>query len=118
MVYTNKVTWEILRTFDTSTITSASTYYKVGTPLIYPSFKLKMVNNSNILVTVSIDGVNDYDVCPATSFWLYDETQAQISTANAPSIPAGTQISVRYGGYTSTAGTGLVYLVSQYLIQV
>ena len=64
------------------------------------------------LVSGSIDGVNAYDVCPATSFWLYDETQAQISTANTPAIPAGTQISCQ----AASAGTGNIYLVSQYLV--
>jgi hypothetical protein len=92
---------------------SSSTYYLVGTALLNPSYKLKMVNNSNVLVTISIDGINDYDVCPANSFWLYDETQAQINTSSSPSIPKGTQISVK----SASAGTGLIYLVSQYLIQ-
>lgn len=109
---TNRITWEVLRSLDTSTMSSSTTYYNVGTPLLHPSFKLKMVNNSNVTVTVSIDGVNNYDVCPANSFWLYDETQAAISLANTPAIPQGTQISVK----TAAAGVGLIYLVSQYLI--
>jgi hypothetical protein len=112
MSTTGKLTWEVLRSLDTSTMSSSSTYYNVGTPLLYPSYKLKMVNNSNVLVTVSIDGVHDYDVCPAGSFWLYDETQAQINAGNAPAIPANTQISIK----AASAGVGLVYLVSQYLV--
>jgi hypothetical protein len=71
-----------------------------------------MVNNSNVLVTVSIDGINDYDVCPAGSFWLYDETQADF-TNFTPFIPEGTQITCK----SATAGVGLIYLVSQYLIK-
>lgn len=113
MSYTSRITWELLRSLDTSTMSSSSTYYTVGGPLLHPSYKLKMINNSNVLVTVSIDGANDYDVCPGGTFWLYDETQAQIATANAPAIPSGTQISVK----SATAGTGLIYLVSQYLVQ-
>jgi hypothetical protein len=73
-----------------------------------------MVNNSNVLVTVSIDNINDYDVCPAGSFWLYDESQAQMGSVNMPVLPAGTQISVN----TASAGIGLIYLVSQYLVQI
>lgn len=116
MSSTNRITWETLRTFDTSTIASASTYYNVGTALLFPSYKLKMVNNSNVLLTVSINGSSDVDVAPAGSFWLYDETQAQFPSATTPAIPAGTQISVRYSGFVATPGTGLVYLVSQYLV--
>lgn len=112
MTYTNRIGWEVLRVLDSSTMSSATTYYNVGGPLLYPSFKLKMVNQSTVLVTVSIDGVNDYDVCPGTSYWLYDETQAQFPAAQVPSIPAGTQISVK----SATTGTGLIYLVTQYLI--
>ncbi len=112
MSYTNRVTWELLRTLDTSTMSSSSTYYKVGTALLYSSYKLKMVNNSTVLVTISIDGVNDYDVLPATSAWIYDETQAMIATATTPAIPQGTQFFCK----SSAAGVGLVYLVSQYLV--
>ena len=113
MSYTNRVAWEALRSLNTASMVSAVTYYNIGTPLLFPSYKLKMVNNSNVLVTVSINGSSDIDVCPGNSFWLYDETQAQISTANAPAIPAGTQISVK----SAAAGIGLIYLVSQYLVQ-
>ena len=113
MSYTNKISWEILRTLDSSTMADPSTYYPVGTPLLFPSYKLKLVNTSTVTVTVSIDGVNDYDVCVAGGFWLYDETQPQIGSANAPAIPAGTQITVK----SATTGTGLIYLVSQFLIQ-
>jgi hypothetical protein len=113
MVYTSRITWEKLRSLDTSTMSSSSTYYTIGTPLVYPSFKLKIVNNSNVLVTISIDGANAYDVVPAGSFVLYDASQAQMSTANMPTIPAGTQFSAK----TATAGTGLLYLVTQYLVE-
>lgn len=111
MAFTNRVTWELLRSLDSSTMSSSSTYYTVGTALLYPSYKLKLVNNSTQLVTISIDGAHDYDVCPAGSFWLYDETQAVITTST-PAIPAGTQISCK----AAAAGTGLIYLVSQYLV--
>lgn len=113
MVSTNRIAWEVLRSVDSATLVTPATFFNVGTPLLNSSYKLKMVNNSNVLVTVSIDGINDYDVCPAGSFWLYDESQAQLSTSSLPSIPKGTQISVR----AAAAGTGLIYLVSQYLIQ-
>jgi len=94
-------------------MSSATTFYNVGTPLLFPSYKLKMVNNSNVLVVVSINGATPIDVCPETSFWLYDETQADFRQSNLPAIPAGTQISCQ----STAAGIGSVYLVSQYLIQ-
>jgi hypothetical protein len=114
MSYTNRITWEVLRALDSATMISSSTYYPVGGALENPSFKLKMVNNSSVDVSVSIDGINDHDFCPAGSFWLYDETQASISTATTPAIPAGTQIYVKSA---TGAGTGSIYLVTQYLVQ-
>lgn len=115
MAVTNRVTWETLRTFDTSTV-SDTTYHNVGTPLKFPSYKLKLVNNSNILLLVSINGgVSNIDVVPPNSYWLYDEMQAPFSTASQPAVPQGTQISVSAPG--GAAGVGLVYLVSQYVVQ-
>ena len=52
MGYTCNVDWEALRSLDTSTMSSSSTYYAVGGPLLHPSYKLKMVNNSNVLARI------------------------------------------------------------------
>lgn len=109
MAYTTRIAWEPLRSVDSATFTAA--YAPVGGPLTHPSYILKLVNNSTVLVTISIDGVTDVDVAPANSFWLYDEDEGN---TNHPGIPAGTQIYVKSS--TGAAGTGLVYLVSQYLV--
>ncbi len=111
MSYTQRIAWETLRTLDTSTMVSSSTFYAVGTPLAHPSYICKLVNNSNVLVTISIDGVNNVDVAPANSFWLYDEGKVGQSSA-IPSLPKGTQIYCK----SASAGTGNVYLVTQYII--
>ncbi len=52
------------------------------------------------------------DVAPASSFWLYDEGKVGLSSAY-PALPQGTQVMVK-----GSAGTGIVYLVSQYVIQL
>jgi len=109
MAYTQRLTWEPLRSIDSATLTGI--YVTLGTPLANPSYICKLVNNSTSLVTISIDGVNDIDVAPANSFWLYDESKGS-TLAASPSLPEGTQIYVK-----GSAGTGRIYLVSQYLIQ-
>jgi len=114
MVWTNRIQWETLRSIDTSTMTSASTWYPIETPLRFPSFKLKMVNKSNVVVLVSVDGINPHDVLPDLSAWIYDESQAQMSTANMPVVPSGTQVYVK----SASVGVGNVYLVNQYLVQL
>jgi len=112
MAYTKQLLYETLRSIDSATFTGS--YQALGTPLVHPASIVKLVNNSTVLVTVSIDGVNDYDVAPSNSFWLYD------ATANTPSqgddaifAPQGRQYFV-----SGSAGTGLVYLVVQYILQV
>lgn len=111
MAYTNRIAWETLRPLDSATL--AGSYVVIGGPLLHPAYILKLVNNSNILVTISIDGSTDVDVAPANSFWLYDESKAGQSSV-FPSIPEGTQIYIKSG--TGAAGVGLIYLVSQYVV--
>jgi len=108
MGITNRITWEALRSIDSATFTGS--YQALGTPLVHPSVILKMVNNSNVLVTISLDGVTDVDVCPANSFWLYDEDAAGAPAPEA--VSADTQVYVK-----GSAGVGSVYLVSQYNIR-
>lgn len=107
MAYTNKINWEPLRSIAASTFTGS--FQAVGTPLVYPSYICKLVNNSTVLVTISIDGSTAVDVAPAGSFWLYDEGKAP--NAYNPALPANTQFYV-----SGSAGTGSVYLISQYIV--
>lgn len=107
MAYTQRITWEPLRSVDSATLTGV--YVPIGSALAHPSIILKLVNNSNVLVTISIDGVTDIDVAPANSFWLYDEDTS--GNPSPESIPEGTQIFIK-----GAAGVGLIYLVSQYIV--
>jgi hypothetical protein len=109
MGYSSRLAWETLRSIDSSTF--SGTYKALGSPLVNASYILKLVNNSTVLVTVSIDGATDIDVAPAGSFWLYDESKVGLN-GQFPAMPAGTQIFVK-----GSAGTGSVYLVSQYIVQ-
>lgn len=108
MAYTTRIEWETLRSIDSASFTGA--YQAIGGPLLFPSYILKLVNNSTSLVTISKNGTSDIDVAPGNSFWLYDESKVG-NLSSFPSVPAGTQIFVK-----GAAGTGLVYLVSQYIL--
>lgn len=111
MAYTSRLAWETLRTVDSATF--GATFVNLGTPLLHPSYILKVLNASNVLVTISIDGTNAIDVAPANSFFLYDEGKVG-SMSSVPALPAGTQIQVLSA--TGAPGVGLIYLVSQYII--
>lgn len=107
--YSTRIAWETLRSLDSSTL--SGTYAPIGGPLLFPSYICKLVNNSTVLVTVSINGTTDIDVLPANSFFLYDEGKGQ--QAYQLSLPQGTQFYVK-----GTAGTGLIYLSTQYIVTI
>lgn len=111
MGYTSRIAYETLRTLNSASL--AGTYAAIGTPLANASYICKLVNASNILVTISIDGVTDVDVAPANSFWLYDEGKTGLNSA-FPALPEGTQFYIKSS--TGAAGVGNIYLVTQYLI--
>jgi hypothetical protein len=104
MAYTNIMQYEPMRSIDSATFSGS--YQKLGTPLAHQTSIVKMVNNST-------DGVTDYDVCPGSSFFLYDITSDKSKDDNPVFIPQGTQYFVK-----GSAGTGLVYLVVQYIMTV
>jgi len=101
-----KVFYETLRSRDSATFTGA--YQTLGGPLEHNPFLVKMVNNSTVPVIVSLDGVTDQDVCPAGSFFLYDET-SNSSREGGLTVARLTQFYIK-----GAAGVGSVYLVAQY----
>lgn len=98
---------DTLRSVDSATFNGA--FQKIGTPLLYASCLVKAVNNSNVLVTISWDGVNDHDVLPATSFTLYDVC-SDAGSQRGLYVPQGTQFYVN--GAAGGGNNGLVYIVS------
>jgi len=104
-VYTHFLLWEPLRTFNSATLTGG--FDEFGDPLDNPAYIVKMVNNSDTDVTVSIDGSNPVDICPANTFFLYDETKWE---KGFPVVLDGTQFYI-----SGAAGTGNIYLVIQYI---
>lgn len=112
MAYTNQLVYEVLRSIDSSTFTG--NYMAVGTPLAHPAALIKFVNNSNVFVAISIDGVNAHDILPANSFALYDNTSnSSPQGSNGIFVPQGRQYYVK-----GSSGAGAIYLVVQYIDQV
>ena len=61
-----RVFYEALRSINSATFTGV--YQALGTVLAHNPFLIKMVNNSTVPVTVSIDGIVDHDICPLARF--------------------------------------------------
>lgn len=108
MARTRRLQYEVLRSINSSTFTGS--FQALGAPLLNPASIVKIVNASNVSVTISIDGVNNHDICPANSFVLYDETGNSPEESGSIYIPQGTQYYVN-----GSAGTGSVYLVVQFI---
>jgi hypothetical protein len=112
MAYTNRILYESIRSIDSSTFTGS--YQALGDPLAHSACIIKMVNNSDQLVTISIDGINDHDILPANSFFLYDYTSnTPPGAVSGEYADQGRQYLVK-----GSAGTGSVYLVVQYIVTV
>lgn len=106
MSYTATIKWETLRSIDSSSLTGS--YQAIGTPLANPSYIIKFISTSSTLVTLSIDSETDVDVIPANGGFVYDETK-YVGTS-IQFIPKGTQFFVK-----GTAGTGRIYMITQYI---
>jgi len=109
MAFTNRVTWAPLLSFDTSILTTS--YQSIGTALPQPAFILKLLNTSSSNVLISIDGVNDIDVIPANSFFLYDEDKG----TQREMLQQGTLFFFKLET-GAVASAGHIYLVEQYLL--
>ncbi len=110
MSYTRKLLYDTIRTIDSSTFTGS--YQNLGSALSFPCSIVKVVNNSTVLVTVSIDGTTDQDILPGNSFFLYDVTSDSPTESGSIFIQKGTQFYVK-----GAVGSGSVYLVTLYVSQ-
>lgn len=112
MAYTKQLLYEARRSLSSGSITG--TYQALGGPLLHPASLIKLINDSDQSVDISVDGSTDVDVAPANSFWLYDVTSNTPTHGDdAIFIPQNTQFYVK-----GTAGTGTIYLIVQYIVQV
>jgi len=98
---------EALRVRESSGFNGA--YQALGTPLSYACCLVKIVNNSNVLVTISWDGITDHDVVPGNSFALYDVC-SDAGSQRGLYVAQGTQFWVK--GSAGVLNTGSVYLVA------
>ncbi len=110
MGYTTRLAYEPLRSIDSATFTGS--YQLLGSSLSNSSSLIKIVNNSNVDVTVSTDGTNDHDFVPANGFVLYDNTTNHTTDVPGVFVPQGRQYFVK-----GSAGTGSVYLITQYIVK-
>ncbi len=98
-----------LSNIDSATFTGSYQLLSGAAGITNPAFLIRIVNASNIGVTVSYDGTNDHDFIPANS-----SIQLNFQTNNQPNnhnslLQQFTKIYVK-----AAAGIGLVYLSGWY----
>lgn len=90
-----------------SATTFNGTFLPVGTPLVNPCRLIRFLNNTNVAVSISWDGINTHDFLPAGSFLLLDIASNK-ENAVSFDIQAGTQFYV--AGLTGTGN----FFISNY----
>lgn len=106
--YGNKFLPHEMITVDSSTLTGSYAALN-GSGFDNPLLILKVVNDSNVDITFSIDGTLDHDVCVAGQSFVYDiQTNHAIPSDNL-FLSQGT---ILYG--KGNTGSGNIYIVSWY----
>jgi hypothetical protein len=105
---------EALRSRDSATFTGA--YQTLGAVTANPGRILKIVNNSNVDVTMSWDGVTDHDLIPASSGTIYDisTNKQQVSSNGGGQWSIGTATQFYIKGTAGGGNSGSVYLIYMY----
>lgn len=110
--YSTVLKWDTLRSLAFGSI--SGTYAAVGTSFTYPARIVKVINNTNADLTVSIDGTNDNDLVPAGGFFLYDCGTNRGNASPEMAIQEGTQIYVKG---SPTSGSAYVVVLYAYTNQ-
>jgi hypothetical protein len=101
------IAYETIKSIDSGTFTGS--YLPIGIASTHEARIFKIVNNSNVGVTISVDGSTDVDFVPASTFVLYDVCTNRSNAVPLMDLPKGTQFYAK-----AAAGTGLVYVVILY----
>jgi hypothetical protein len=105
-VLSQRMRWEPLRTEVYEDI--SSTYTPLGTALENPARIIKVVNTTDVTITISTDAINDMDVVPSGSFFLYDISTNKTEQSTL-FVDQGTVFYVK-----GSPSSGAVYLVVIY----
>lgn len=73
----------------------SGTYAGIGTAILNPARIVYIVNTTDVLVTISMDGVVDHFVIPPMSYILIDVTSNKSLLGGAFSVAQGTRFYVK-----------------------
>lgn len=97
---TSQYKYETIRTLLFGSITP--NFVAVGTELLYPSMKYKIINQTDVTIDISFDGINPHDRIPAYVAYVED---IEFNPRGKNKLGAGTTLYVRHdAGSAPTVG--------------
>ena len=94
--------FEILRKIGFVDITG--TYSGVGSPFANPVRSMKFVNETDVTIYVSLNGIDDHDVIPGNSYSLYDVCANKSDAAGFLEQPQGDRVYAKAKSGLPTVG--------------
>lgn len=107
MYQSTVATYEALKSIDSATFTGS--YQAVGIATTHEARIFKIVNDSNMGITLSLDGITDMDFIPPSTFVLYDLGTNRGNPTASLVLQRNTQFYVK-----GASGSGLVYAIVMY----
>lgn len=107
-MYKNAAKFDTLRSVAFGSITTS--YAIVGTPITTPAVAVTFKNNTNGIILVSTDGINDMLVYPGLSYGVYD-IRTNAPNATDYLLPSNTPFLVKYSGSAPTSGSFYIEVV-------
>lgn len=111
-----RVRYEPLRTITFSEI--SGTYAGVGIPFSNPVRILKVTNFTDVNILVSLNGIDDHDIVPASGFFLYDYCSNKSNSGGLLEQPQGDRIYVKAASPSNLPTIGSLYVTIVYASQV
>lgn len=87
----------------------SGTYAGIGTAFVNPCRIMYIVNETDVLLTFSMDGVNDHFVVPSNGGLIVDVTSNKSIMGGAFSIAQGTRIYVKGSPSSSSVYLSVFY---------
>jgi len=98
---------EVLRSLAFGSI--SGTYAGIGSGLLNPARIVYLVNDTDVLLTFSFDGINDHFVIPSRAFLLLDVTTNKTDVGGCFTVAQGQRVYAK-----GSPTTGNVYLTTFY----
>lgn len=104
-----RIRWEPRRSLAFGVLNN--TYQGLGAAITTPARMIKIVNTTNADIDISLDGITDMDIAPASSAFIYDFASNKSTNGGNLCLATGDRFYVKTAGAPTS---GAVYLVVIY----